>query len=326
MGNCLVTKLKGSVQDNNLPELNTIYFDYVGSKLSSVTSDRCFIYLTTGGYPVNYTLKTAMHKDSTTGTLVTEGTVAANSNLILTALISDLGTSDIKEFLKLDGGVYDIVKLAMPGFSFVCALDFAPTKRNNIQCLQYAENLLCYGGLDVDFNVVPNTVKCLSIGNTKDVNSISLDGCPSGVQIIVASKLLNGVLNGQIFIMSEYTKSLQDLRVINGRVSGLITNAPTSLRSIAMNGSAMTGAIEDWVALARAAGRTTGCIAFRSPDSAWNITYGGVALKNAGVPKVNDWGYLTWTSDSMSWESSQPEGMAQYTTDIPSIISFVPYT
>lgn len=325
--NCFLQKYLEDGGNPSLPVVNTLFFDYVGYDKQDAATTQISILIEAGETPVQFETKQAMHKDGISGELVTSGTLNANQSITLENYASVLGTTAISEFLKISGGIYNLVRCAAygapnyPAATF-SGINFTPSTRNGINGLRYNQDIICYGGYNVKDEAIPASTRWLVLGSS-ETDIINIDFIPEGVQVIACSKIKGTSATNAVYLTNA-TKT-KEIRVFNARVYNNIADLPYNTRALNMSGSGAAGALEDFVAAARAAGRTSGCLAIIYPDASWNITIGGVALKNAGVTKVGSYAYLTWTANSISWANSQPEGMAQYTTSLASMRMFVPF-
>ena len=307
--NCLVTKCLGSVQRNDLPEINTIYFDYPGGY--DVTKDLALnLTIKAGATPVKIELAVAMHEDLYSGNLITEKVLAANTQVSLITKVADIGASRINKLVKISGGIYDLVKVSANGYGDQSSIDCTPTAQNSISSLKYNTSLIVFGGTNVDASMLPDNLKYLVVAS--ETNEINIDNIPIGVQKVSSSRVNTGNPYYQIVKLTEGTKRLTGLRVVDSRLGGDIKNLPTGVKVLNVAGSQLTGAIEDFVA---ATGSNSGCIAFKTPASdSWFITLGGAKIYTLQIPVVNNYGYLQWNNGTYTWASSMPADMEKYIT------------
>lgn len=202
--NCLQTKLKSEVVNNNLPKLNTIYFDYPGGY--DVTKDLTLnLTIKAGATPVKIELAVAMHEDSYSGNLITEKELAANTQVSLITKVADIGASRINKMVKISGGIYDLVKVSANGYGDQSSIDCVPTPQNSISSLKYNTSLIVFGGANVDTSMLPDNLKYLVVAS--ETNEVNIDNIPIGVQKVSSSRVTNGNYYYQIVKLTEGTNA-----------------------------------------------------------------------------------------------------------------------
>ena len=327
MKNCLLKEFYGSVDNNSLPELNTMYFDYPGG-YGTTSGVQMTLIIVTGATGIDVTVKVPLHKNNPSGETVSEVHITPNTMLVLCAMVDELGHNEIKEFLKISGGIYDLVKLLSSPNEFAMITTSNPTTKNSLKSLRYASSLIAFGGVNLDFSVLPNTLKALVVGANTSGTNPSIDGAPNTVQFIDTGRIVT-VAGRQFVPLTDATKNLTGLRIMKGRFDGLISKIPTGIKVIEYSHN-IIGKVEDFVAAAVANGVTSGCIAL--PTGAWQITYnngsGDKAITDASLnlPTVGGFYYMSWNNSTITWETSQPASMKKYVDAYNTgILSFVPF-
>ena len=318
MENCLVTQLKGVVDNNNLPELNTVYIDYIGTNipLSIQSGDKASLIVKTGASPVEITTKEAVQFDSQTATPSTHKTAAANTNTILYIPYGTLGKVDIADFIKIEGGIYDLVKLVYAtSISRKSCLSFKSTQHNSIASMKYNKDgqMLVLGGTDLDMTSIPDSVGFIVVDNSKSKAPISLEGIPSSVQVIDCS--YNKIFSEESadvrfnFISIDASIAENDtIRAIAGFCIGKVTDLPIYTCLLYTNSVNFAGNLIDFVSKAHRSGRKTGLLAMRVSYSqvqgSWSrINFTDTLVDGetvADIPVVDNYIYLSWDAPSVT--------------------------
>lgn len=319
MEKCLVTKLKGAaVSETPLPKYDTITLDYMGEWLGS-NENSAYLEIETGDEGCVVTAKALFHVDSLSNEGVTEYEILSNTYKKIYIKASEAGISNVNEFLTLTGGIYTLKKLAQVGEGNAC-FNFTPTNYNGLKSLKYNNNICVLsltltaspndGKYYLKSSDIPTSVQYISIvhkvGSTINVESpidslyLYYGACGIGYNI-------------PRILTSTEVSAMQNLLIFSGRVSGGIALLPKNTRLLKSPSSVLEGNIEDYIANARSAGRTTGDLTFwKAGASGWgNVRYGGVPLKqnpevqalaNSGLPITVYWdantSYLSATTPS----------------------------
>lgn len=306
MEKCLVTKLKGvAVSETPLPKYDTITLDYMGEWFAS-NENSAYLEIETGDDGIVVTAKTQFHVDNLSNGGVTEYTIQPNTYKKIYIKASEAGLSNISEFLSLTNGIYTLKKLAQVGEGNAC-FNFTPTNYNGLKSLKYNENICVLslsliasptdGKFYLEPSDIPPTVQYVSIVQK------------SGITVCVKSAndnlyLYHGACgsgyNTPRILTSSAVFDMENLIIFSGRVSGDIALLPKNIRLLKSPSSVLEGNIEDFIANARSAGRTTGDLTFwKAKTSGWgNVKYGGIPLKqnsevqalaNTGLPITVYW-------------------------------------
>jgi hypothetical protein len=331
--NCLVTKLKGSVQNDNLPRFNEMLFDYVG-RTDSVSSASSIMLMTTAEAKA-LSIKSAvdMYINTISGAPVREYTLAPGAYVQILNSKENLGANPIPNLIDIVGGsIYDLCKLSV-GYG----IDPFKVKTKMASLFEYG-SLYAYGLYITgyhDLSILPNCdgleYLLLGVDNTNDVSyNVDLSDLTSKFPSIKVLCITNGNVLYSV-IINNLPEGIE--YVCGGRNKGNTSKLPSSLKGVTgvfFNTGLCTGALEDFVAKARLAGRTTGWLLIqKSPFSATVVTYNGTNfgtyVTNTPPPTVhvgnNDYYMLTWTSDSIGWGDTAPEDAI----DVVSMISVYRY-
>lgn len=311
--NCLVTKLKGVVDNNKLPVINTLYLDLLPGM--PIGGD-VMLVLTTGEKTVTVTASHQMSRSVTPYNLVTITNEVVPVYTIYTLYVKqeDIGSNGVQKLIKIEGdGIYDFTALVC---NYQNLLGMSE-KYCSLSSVKYMNNLLKFGVSDYSFDIVPDSVKLLisQAKNMIDINPL-------------VSKNVQEIQEGTITGMSKATvsidnrsKNISSLLVFNIVIEGNVANLPYNTKVLGTPTSGTQGNLEDFVASARSFDRTSGWLAIKNPNGYWpNLKYTGKTIaqlnqENPGtVPVINNVAYLTWDAQSMSWASQQPEGSQRYVT------------
>lgn len=317
--NCLVTKLKGSIQNDNLPRFNEMLFDYVG-RADQVNENSGIILMTTSTAEA-LSVKSAvdMYIGSVSGEPVREYTLNPGGNVYILNSKENLGANPIPNLLDIVGGsIYDLCKLSV-GY----ALDPFKVKAKITSLFEYG-SLYAYGSYITgyhDLSILPNCdgleYLLLGIDNTND-NSYNVDFSDLTSKFPSIKVLcVKGTNNVYPVLINNLSEGIEYVR--GGRHKGNVSKLPASFKGASdtfFNTGVCSGALEDFVAKARLAGRTTGWLLIEKgsyPSAA--ITYNGTKLgtyvANTPPPTVqvgtHNYYMLTWTSDSIGWGDTAPE-------------------
>lgn len=284
--NCLVTRLKANVDNNNLPVLNVLSFDCTATSRQDPE-----IWIMTGSKQVVLKSQINLYQSTSYTNPVQELTIGANTMKTIYLKTVDVQTS-ISDCFSIEGeGIYELKKL---GSNFV---NFQPSVKNNLRSQEYNESLRAYGGAFVS--------------PSADIE------LPTGLQYIQLnsfdSKYANSPYNLRVYRTTNslpldgVTKANTSILVVVD-VTGDIINLPKNIQEFsASKGASIFGSIESLVARLIEEGRTNGKIVIRGITSSTAITVGGHPLyQTTGVGvKVLEWN----NSGTISWSDTIPEGI-----------------
>lgn len=309
MGNCLVTKLKENVQNDNLPILNTIRIDL----LEAVNNDRLgnneTLLIATGASSVEINSTVPFHVGSSSANAVYQHTLRANTLQNFTFVKTEMPTAYTVNAVTVSGGIYDLKALTY-------YTNVGWFKINDNSSLKYATGLLnqaCTPGIEVW-----NTAEILIIDD-KDAGD-SVISYPS----ILSESRTNIKMLWCLDLTAAHKKPMFDIEgLVNvpnlehliARYKGEINNLPLSVKALYATSSVTTGSLEDFVADRRSRGKTSGCIAFYTPQYTWVVTYQNTAIKDLDTttrPIIDSYSYFVWDASTMGFASSVPEGFKVY--------------
>ena len=130
--NCLVTKLKGEVQNDNLPRLGIVSIDYVSNPANK---QRMTFYIFSPTKDVHVKSK-ALFKPYGTDIKVTEFTALAGVGLYATIFDSDIPSASVEDILEFDN-MYDLT------------LFIATNRMGKIRSANNIESLYKYANLEI---------------------------------------------------------------------------------------------------------------------------------------------------------------------------------
>ena len=310
--NCLLTKLKGTVQNDNLPILNTIRIDL----LEAVNGDRIgaeeTLIIATSNSPVVVKSTVPFHVGSGTSQAVTEYTINsinAVQNFIFKK--EEMPTAYTVNAVTISGGIYDLQAI-----TYYFNVGWFKIKDN--EGLQYAAGLVSQTCTPSE--KACNTSKIIVIDD-KDAGN-SFVSYPSVLpELMTNIKILWGLnLDGngsKPIIDNDTIDNIPNVEHLNMRYNGTILSLPLSAKALYNPSSLTTGTLEEFVADRRSKGKTSGVIAFNTPQYTWVVTYNGVAIKDMSLserPIINDWAYFVWDASLMGFASSVPAGFKVYSS------------
>lgn len=309
MENCLITKLKGNVVGDDFPTLNTIYLDIVDGSSFDINLLQDELFIIQGVADDLVTLEFAQPvKISNTenyGTTYTIGP-SAQSFDIHKDIIKGGG---YKNFIKISGpGIYKLRKLA----SYHNGVVFSEETRKNLSSLDFNSNLAVYGGGFYDGDTIfPPNLKYLSIIKANYGSVIDLrdyKGNFSNLEYIASQLRVEENIPTAIIKIASLT-NLNKLKGINARGSGIFEDFPLNIEYIGSSTGYMKGTIEGYVEKCRRLGRTTGLIRISNNANISGTTYKGVPIGSQPdvIPIINNYSYLRWDADTISWDSVKPE-------------------
>ena len=328
---CLITKLKGSFENNNLPIYNHVTFDYMGGISVGNTS----LYIKTGNE--NVTVKsTVPFKRTVEGDPDQyEYTIPANGQSPF--YFENLGTNKIERFVSISN-MYSIKEVFFNGQD--SSVNFVPSIENNLEGMLKFAPLEQIGGFfgSGDLSVIPfpSTLKNINFegrGKSAALDITPLLECP--IQKISVNRDPNTASYAGM-ALSEATKANTTLRVIvYASVRGSITDVPKNIMCLPVGTAAASGSLEDLVSRFNEEGRTERYMALFYINSASNVMYNGKSLKahlsDGDIPLVQiqsnySAAILTWDiSGNIAFDTSVPLGLEKYTSDYKVTPNWTPY-
>lgn len=282
---CLITKLKGVVSNDELPIVNTIVLDEVAGTLPN--SPRLLIKC--GSQPVHVKAKIKIYTSSSYAeeSAVYEKDLSANVRSFLYFKKTDIeGLADKKDLLVISGpGIYQITKF---GDTFFTMNNFV---RSGLGTQEFNQNILCYGSIystnpqqginphvelimtkwvDYKWFQSPYAIKVFSTGSGADDMEIELNETTAA------------------------NTSVQTMLKVAGDVKYLPKNILKANLVYATKGT-----IEGLVASMIERGRTSGSIHFNIAPATY-VTYNGERLGVAGYASTP---VLVWVNDAISWQA-----------------------
>lgn len=270
INNCLVTKLKGAVQNENLPIYNVAFF--------SITDRTQIIsaYFATGNNgSVKITSKVPFLPFGTQ-TKVTERTISANSLLFFTIAVSDF-TSDeeMKDLITIENYYNCTIATLYAGIFYksllaeldqyqnvesllkVCPIELACVPKNNHSIdINDAAYYLMFNNPDDGYLHPGDYDKYMKRPNIEVITGASADG----------AMYVDGT--------EDYSDS--ELLYLGGCFSGDTTHLPYNLRFLYV--ASLKGSIENFVTMARGKGRTTGALVLGGIVFGDGVTYEGKTI------------------------------------------------
>ena len=293
--NCLVTKLKGVVDNDNLPEYGTLAFDVPANSISD------FVTFNIGGFPGQVlSFDGGVTMETWGGNLITSPynisvDVPANFGLKMRSG-NTKGTVRIKSKYAMIGGTLSNGLLAFP-------LKYG---ENNIKSISYwFKGMNFIFGLDSQHvNDITGNVEEL-VENCPTIQNIKVESCPNldvNIDRIDFSEIVSftyyrsGIVSGNLSAFKNTNILSIGIGVSSepGHVTGDIVDAfgsNTSINNLTIYDEPnVTGSIEDFVAAQRSAGRTTGTI---------NIGFTGSGVTYNGSNNIL-YSSLTWDANSIT--------------------------
>lgn len=311
MNDCLVTKLKGTVQNDSLPILNTIRIDLLEAVGNERLGNTETLLIATGDSPVVINSAVPFHVGSSSTQAVTNYTLAGNTLQNLVFVKTEMPTTYIANAVTISGGIYDLQALV-----YYLNVGWLNIKDND--SLKYASGLVsqvCTPSENAwdtskiiainDKDAGNNTVSYPSVftkpmTNIKMIWGLNMDG--NGTKPMVGNNTIDNIPNVEHLIM---------------RYNGTILNLPLSIKALYVTSSLTTGSLEEFVADRRSRGKTSGVIAFYTPQYTWVVTYQGTAIKDLDTttrPIIDNYSYFVWDASTMGFASSVPEGFKVYSS------------
>jgi hypothetical protein len=302
MGNCLMTKLKASVNNDNLPIFGKITINVV--PLSEISdSEQQSIYIegtdftvevSGGGYFSENYADLETPSSCLTSQTYQNGVVLYFANVASTIRITNTITNISVQSINVWNDSIFAVDLKTIAYSQ--SLNSLQVWQNsdvsvlkNLPNLIYAYFVKCNG----DFGFVRNS-PLLEELRAYDSSSglILLSDVSDTVKILAA----NNIGKGDLSSLTSKT-GLGTLELENADVTGSITDIGglTSLETFNLFGTSVTGSIEDFVAAQVNAGRTSFSGEFRCYSALSFLTFGGNTYPNEAYQTH----FLTWNGNKI---------------------------
>lgn len=325
MNECLITKLQASVDNDNLPMLNTITLDLFSAAERYVygadTSHRpiLVLYLNSGSVHVESKIDLTVDNVTERSFDITSGA----AKTIYLPTLSALPEVAVKGCITISGDIYQIRNLYSKGDGII--LDFGASIENGLGSAKYFQNCTVYGGgiSSPDRLPVANPSSTLVISSIKNVN---LDSLPSDVAVLASTKIYTQSSGGSYMksqvLLNEGFSGNNRITGIGLRCSGNVVNLPKSIKAITERSSSFTGAFEDYVNRVKSE-RSSGVVAIfaTSNDTLNNITVNGTSL-GSYVTNGQYYSYsgrtyvvITWNNDTIAVDKTA------WTSDLGSIIN-----
>ena len=333
--NCLVTKLKGTVQNDNLPLYNTLFADWVGYTSSEDPSNNKVTSLCIGvssDSPNNVVVKSKanFHMDTIAGSTLNEVMLVPGEKRVLVFIYNEIGTAPISELVCITGvyGTYEIASYS--GTNDSGLLEFKDTAKNRINDYLECCPINVFGsyipaeGSTVNVNYPLDNIKFLSL-NIDNPDTIEgrnrrvIFNSPISPNIEVIQTYPSVNAYHPVIRVSDIKNTNIKVLTGNERLDGTVADLPSTLMALkagAFNTSLLTGDLIDFVTNARAKGRTSGHLVIATGTIKSSVvTYQGTSIKDliATLPVVADpnvgggncW-VLEWTPNSVSWSDTFP--------------------
>ena len=325
MNDCLVTKLKATVDNDNLPMLNTITLDLFPAAERYVygadTSHRpiLVLYLNDGNVHVESKIDLTMNNVTQRSFDITGGSVKT----IYLPQLSALPEEAVKRCITISGDIYQIRNLYSKGDGII--FDFGATVENGLGSAKYFQNCTVYGGgiSSPDRLPVANPSSSLVISSIKDVN---LDSLPAGVKNLSCTKIYQptsggSYMKGQVLLSEGFSEN-SSVTGIGLRCSGDVANLPKNVKVVNERSSSFTGAFEDYVDRVKAE-RPSGVVAIfaTNGDTLNKVTVNGISLgayvANGQYVTYSGRTYvvITWNNDTIAVDKTA------WTSDLESTIN-----
>lgn len=283
---CLITKLKGVVSNDELPIVNTIVLDEVAGTLPNSPA----LLIKCGSQSVHVKSKIKIYKSSSyvEESAVYEKDLSANVRGLLYFKKTDIeGLADKKDLLVISGsGIYQISKI---GNTFFTMNNFV---RSGLGSQEFNQNILCYGST-YSTNPLQEINPHVEFIQTKRMDYRWFQS-PYAIKVFGTGATADSLEVGLNETTAANT-SVQTMMKVAGNVKYLPKNILKANLVYATNGT-----IEELVASMIERGRTSGSIHF-DIASATNVTYNGERLGVAGYASTP---VLVWANDAISWQAS----------------------
>lgn len=303
MEKVLVTQLQGRVQNDNLPVYDTIFLNY-----TQQSNQQQFV-VGASDDNVIVTFANAVHLGSASGQQIAGNTpVTVNSGTRM-SFFTVSGQTSMEKFVKIQN-IYNIESIIGAGMGF----SMEQSIKSGLPSLLYLTGLVQFGGA-MNENSIFNCKK-IRLNTENAETEFSLGG--NTLQYVIS--------NGWV------TKAPNSVRKIYGRWKGDVVDFPVQLRYYKGQSGQTTGELQDYVAKARAAGRTTGYLVLmwiNNGQYCVNITLNGTSLKNnpSVTPVTIDdapCAIVQWDGTSVSFGTAEPSDFSVYRS-IDSDYGWQPY-
>lgn len=304
--NCLVTKLKGTVQNNTLPEINTIYLDmHPVEKQGNSESVYGLLMIETGSDSITIISKVPFKLNVSATTEYTELNMLAN-NCYAFVFNKNKISETIKECVKITGNIYTLKSICCYGAGSL--FDFNASVRNNFKAFKYAENMHIIEYTEELHDDLPEHILGLvcSVYDSVPTDLTKILSKWPNLKAIFYGTYLSGQTTIALSINETITNS--NIEVFGVRLSGNIAELPVTIRIISQSCSTLTGSLEDFVASMRERGRTNSYLQIYS-NSIWRFTYNGKAISEYDQTELNyidNYCYLTWNETDMWFATTKP--------------------
>lgn len=321
MNDCLVTKLNASVDNDNLPMLNTITLDLFPAAeryVYGVTSNRPILVLYLNGGSVHVESKL----DLTENNVAKRSFDIADSSVHVLYLpaLSALPEEAVKRCITISGDIYQIRNLYSKGDGII--FDFGASLENGLGSAKYFQNCTVYGGGLLGRLPVANTASLVISSN----EAVNLESLPDSVHILASTKIYypaspGSAMKSQV-ILSEGFSENSSIVGIGLRCSGDVANLPKSVKVVTERTSSFSGAFEDYVNRVKSE-RPSGVVAIfaTNGDTLNKVTVDGVSL-GAYVASgqyvtysVRTYVVITWNNDTIAVDKTA------WTSDLESIVN-----
>lgn len=262
MNECLVTKLKASVNDSNLQVLGELILAKKDSATPSVNNHYCFIQST-----VPITIE-----------ILNDGYFCKNNSTE-----KDETASKIKSFEAGDINLYISI-----GSKFRIIQRYGITAIRGEAMAANLSDFTYMNGLHT-LDLIGDTIEgSIEVLNGYKIQSARLTGTKNKIY---------GSINGIDF--ENATSVDLDSKNITGDITTAFGNS-INLTNMGIAESGISGSIEELVNAQIAARRSTGTIKIPWVKAVRNVTYKGIALSaNSEVPAANDNNAFTWDSNGL---------------------------
>lgn len=290
MEKCLVTKLKGSVQNNNLPVFNVITLDFAG------VSGHAQLVVGANSEKVIVTFAAPVHDAAMSGELIAANTpITVNANTRRSFFTVE-NQAAVDNFVRIEN-IYNLESL-ISNSSF----SFNQTTKSGLPSLAYLDNLVQFGGI-IESNTIFNCKK-LYLGTYN----------PNTEYIVGGDTIQYVISNGLVLDAPD------SVQKISAKWKGDVKDFPAQLRYYRMETGQTFGELANFVTKARLAGRTTGYLVLKWTNNGFymaNVTLNGVSLKDneAVTPVTIENGacaVLQWDASTISFGTSKPADFSQY--------------
>ena len=312
---CLVTKLKGSVDNTDLPIFMAFRIDL--KPLSGRGGDYCYAAIGSGNSPLTVTSKIPYHLAGGSASTAPV-TIPANTIYPFGFFSNEVPEGATEEALVVSGDIY-----SMTAITFYDTANWFSIKKPDHTSMLYSSNLICdVCGPD---EAVKPSVKVFTLNDT------TIDGGNYAKVFEHADDLvyLLGVSIGGVkcLVNTADIAGCKNLKYVNTRVNGSVVDLPRSVISLWSPTSATHGNLEDFVEDRRNNGVTEGFLCIHNATTAWNMRYNNTRIINLDpsvMPTTGDTvhnTYFVWTASTMGFTSTKPAGFVDYSSPYPAAVA-----